>query len=244
MITIKDYEPFAKEFETLYLSRGFGSMNKNELEVLFFHLLKKYGNGFKDKSNFELACALRTSEAKIKRLAYESEMSYGVFGDVEKKDLQTRFLTLLSESKIQKENGTLRFVVEDKFMRSVIYEDLKRSGFYLDTSFNSEIVSIQKEALIALLEMYYSKEEKEEIVSEYKAALQRAKKTVAGTAEEGVTFKHVMGVVFDKCLETGVEKVIEGFGKIDYSQLIKTISGGIRTIGTLIKIVGGIVAFL
>ncbi len=42
MVTITEYEAFAKEFEELYLGRGFGSMNKNELEVLFFHLLKKH----------------------------------------------------------------------------------------------------------------------------------------------------------------------------------------------------------
>lgn len=240
MINIKDYESFARDFEALYLRRGFGSMNKNELEVLFFHLLKKHGEGFKNKSNFELACSLRASEAKIKRLAYEAEMSYGAFGDAEKKSFQTRFLALLAEAKIQKENGTLRFVVEDKFLRSVIYEDLKRQGYYLDTSFNSEIVSIQKDALIALLNMYYADEDKRRIVDEYNAALKKINKT----AEKETSFKHIMGVVFDKCLETGVEKVIDGIGEIDYSKLIKTISGGVNAIGRIIRIVAGIVPYL
>ena len=235
MVTITEYEAFARDFEKLYLGRGFGSMNKNELEVLLFHLLKKHSKDFADKSNFERACALRISETKIKRLAYEANMSYGALDDAEKKELQTQFLSLLSEAKIQNDKGTLRFAVEDKFMRSVIYEDLKQQGFYLDSSFNSEIVSIQKEALIALLDLYYADDKKKEIVDEYKKARKKTKKAT----DEGITFKHVMGVVFDKCLETGTEKMIEGLGKVDYQILIKTVSGGIFAIGSLIKIVIG-----
>ncbi len=240
MVTITEYEAFAKDFEKLYLGRGFGSMNKNELEVLFFHLMKKYSKDLVGKSNFERACALRISETKIKRLAYEANMSYGALDDAEKKDLQTQFLALLSDAKIQNDRGTLRFAVEDKFMRSVIYEDLKQQGYYLDSSFNSEIVSIQKEALIALLDIYFSDDKKKEIVDEYKKARKKAKKAT----EDGTTFNHIMGVVFDQCLEKGTEKIIEGFGKIDYQQLIKTVSGGVKAIGSLIKIVIGFASIL
>lgn len=235
MVTITEYDAFAKDFEKLYLGRGFGSMNKNELEVLFFHLLKKHSKGFASKSNFERACALRISETKIKRLAYEANMSYGALDDAEKEELQTQFLALLSDAKIQNDRGTLRFAVEDKYMRSVIYEDLKQQGYYLDCSFNSEIVSIQKEALVTLLDMYYADDKKKSIVDEYKKARKKAKKST----DEDTTFKHVMGVVFDKCLETGTEKIIEGLGKVDYQQLIRIVSGGVMAIGSLIKIVIG-----
>lgn len=240
MIRIGDKEGFAAGLEKEYLGRGFGSMNKNELEVLFFHLLKRCSEDFKGKSNFQLACLLRIPESRVKRLAYEAEMSYGILGEEEKKELQNKFLQLLDGAKIQNEQGTLRFAVEDKFLRSVIYEDLKQQGYYLDSSFNSEIVSIRKDALIALLDSYYREEDKAAIIDSYKSTLIKI-----GKKEDGViTFKRVMGVVFDKCLETGTGMLIEGLGKIDYQSLIKTISGGIKAIGFLVKIIAGVATIL
>ena len=151
MFKLNDQAKFASEFIDKYLSRGFGSMNKNDVEVLLFTLFKRDGV-LADKSNFELAKMLHITEAKVKRLAYESEI---VYGETEEKVLQKRFLDLLYKTKIQVENGTLRFVVEDKYLRSTIYETLKQNGYYIDSSFNSEIVSVKKEALVFLLDQYY-----------------------------------------------------------------------------------------
>ena len=232
MVTIQNYEEFAKDFERYYLWRGFGSMNKNELEVLFFHLMKEHCPGFKEKSIFQLACELRTSESKIKRLSYEAELSYGKMEAEDKKALQERFLSLLAKAKLQKENGTLRFVVEDKYLRSVIYEDLKQQGYYLDSSFNSEIVSIQKDALIALLDMYYSKKEKDAITNEYKKTIKKVK-----NIDVKDTFKQVMSTVFEKVCEDGTDKVIDGLGTIDYTKLIQFISGGVQALGKIVKVV-------
>lgn len=227
---------FAGEFVREYFGRGFGAMNKNEIEVLIFHLLKRYGD-ITGKTNFQLARELHIPESKIKRLAYEAELSYG--GD-NKEELQERFLALMGKAKIQKENGTLRFVVEDKFLRSSIYEDLKQMGYYLDSSFNSEIVSIQKEALIALLDSYYREEQKEEMLKAYKDA----RKKVGKSEEEGLDFKRMMGLVIDKLLEKGVDAAVEGMKGIDFESLIKSISAGFKTIKAVISIIATIATFV
>lgn len=229
MPTILKPAQFAEEFAKVYFTRGFGSMNKNELEVLIFHLLKKHGD-IDRKSNFQLACDLHLPESKIKRLAYEAELLYGVS---DKTEFQTRFLELLGNAKIQKENGTLRFVVEDKFLRSIIYEDLKQAGYYLDSSFNSEIVSIQKEALVALLDLYFKEEHKSDILEAYKKVRRDAKKADG----EGLSFKEMMSIVFDKALDKGVEAALDGIKDVDYSALIKSFSRGIAGIGAVIHII-------
>lgn len=228
---IKNTE-FATKFEELYLGRGFGSMNKNELEVLFFYLLKEYGD-IKGKSVFQLARDLHVPEAKVKRLAYESELSYG---DTDHKTMQERFLGLLADAKVQKENGTLRFVVEDKYLRSTIYEDLKRQGYYLDSSFNSEIVSIQKDALIALLDSYYQDEDKQKIVDQYK----KARKEVRKADGDAVSFKGVMSVIFNKLLETGADKAAEGLADVGYDSIIRTISQGAKAVTNIVNIIAKI----
>lgn len=229
MAFITDYQKFAAEFEQVYFGRGFGSMNKNELEVLFFYLLKKYGT-IQGASNFQLACELRIPESKVKRLAYEAELTYHM-EDI--RALRERFLFLLGKAKIQKENGTLRFVVEDKFLRSTIYEDLKQRGYYLDTSFNSEIVSIHKDALIELLDLYYGEEEKDELVGEYKKVRKKAGKA----DKEGISFKGVMNTVFNTLIEKGTGAAVDGLMDADYGSMIQAVSQGLKAFKSIISIV-------
>lgn len=230
MSTIIDKEKFAEAFEEQYLKRGFGTMNKNDFEVLFFHLLTSYGDSG-GKSNFELAKDLHISESKVKRLAYEAELLSGAQDD---KAQQEKFLTLLSNAKIQKENGTLRFVVENKYLRSTIFETLKKGGYYLDSSFNSEIVAIHNEALIYLLDIYYSEDDKKEVVDGYRAA-----RRDVGKADSDISFKDVMSTVFKKLLEKGVDEAAdEG---INFKSLIKTLSTGVKAIA---KLVGGVAALV
>lgn len=229
MVPIKDYEGFATEFEKYYFGRGFGSMNKNELEVLFFHLLKKFGD-IQGSSNFQLARTLHIPESKVKRLAYEAELTYQM---EDSKALQERFLLLLEKAKIIKENGTLRFVVEDKYLRSTIYEDLKQRGYYLDTSFNSEIVSIHKEALIELLDLYYEDDKKKELVETYKSVRKKAGKA----DKEGIGFKSVMNTIFNTLIEKGTESAFDGLGDVNYRAMIEAVSHGIKAFKNIISIV-------
>ena len=225
---IKDekYKSFVLEFEDKYLTRGFGSMNKNELEVLFFYLYKEYGD-INGKSNFTLAKELKITESKVKKLSYEAEL---VYGNNDTDTLRGKFLDVISHAKIQKENDTLRFAVEDKFLRSSIYEDLKQEGYYLDSSFNSEIVSIRKEPLIFLLDQYFKEEQKQEIVDAYKAAIKKTK-----TADkEKISFSGVMSMVLGKLLEKGAEKTLD----FDYSQAFITLFAGINKVAMIIKVIG------
>lgn len=226
---------FAEEFEAIYLQRGFGSMTKNELEILFFHLFKKYGD-IRAKSVFDLAREIKLPESKVKRLLYESELMYGMQN---KEEMQARFLKLIADAKIQKENGTLRFVIEDRYLRSTIYNDLKQNGYFLDSSFNSEIVSIHKEALVFLLDQYFKDNDKNEVVQMYKEARKTAKKS-----DVDISFSGVLTTLFDEVLRNTVDATQEGLGSIDYSSLIKLISKGTKAILKIGKIAACVAALV
>lgn len=226
---------FSKDFEKYYLQRGFGSMNKNELEVLFFHLLKEYGD-IGGKSVFELAREMKLPESKVKRLSYESDM---IYGKQDMEEIHKRFLGLISDAKIQKENGALRFVIEDRYLRSTIYNDLKQNGYFLDSSFNSEIVSIQKEALVFLLDQYFKDDDKKEVVRKYKEARKDAKK-----GDVDISFNDVLTTIFDEVLRNTVDATQEGLGSIDYSSLIKIISKGAKAIAKIGKIAACVAALV
>ena len=215
---ILDTNGFVCDFEKYYLNRGFGTMNKNDFEVLFFYLMQTYGD-LGDKSNFALAKELEISEARVKRLAYEADLKYKKESDNE---LRGRFLSLLGKAKLQKDKAGIRFVVEDKYLRSSIYEDLKSDGFFLDYSFNTEIVTIQKDALIKLLDKYYSDDQKDEISKEYK----RVKK-IAGAGDKSL-FSTAMSSLFDAVVQKGVDEV-------NFGEFLGLLSKGVAGIAGIIK---------
>ena len=225
IMQILDTTGFADDFQRYYLDRGFGTMNKNDFEVLFFYLLQTYGD-LQGKSNFSLAKELEVSEARIKRLSYEADLKYKKESD---ERIRERFLSLLGKAQLQKDkdNPYLRFVVEDKYLRSSIYEDLKSDGYFLDFLRNSEVVSIHKDALIRLLDKYYSEEQKKEICDEYKRVRKNVKK------DESSLFPSVMSSLFDAVIQKGVDEV-------DFRSLVKCIAKGAAGISGILKIISAI----
>ena len=63
------------EFLDVYLDKGFGVMNKTEIETLLYHVLKK--NELLSGKCFDDSFALQITEAKARKLIYESQIKYG-----------------------------------------------------------------------------------------------------------------------------------------------------------------------
>jgi len=121
-----------------YLKRGFGSMNKNDFEVwIFYYLLQ---NQLVGKSNYDISVDIRIPESKVKRLRYEAELKYGSPNDPQR--YIDAFEKLLSKSVLKKDGSCVLFIVEDIQLRKFLDSVLKKGGRFSDTSFNSEIVSM------------------------------------------------------------------------------------------------------
>lgn len=150
---------FATEFIRRYSQRGFGSMNKNEFELMIFDLLRKYGN--LKGSNFKISTILQIPESKVKRLIYEADLKYNQYDEDRIKE---EFFKVIEKAKFKKGNEQICFIVEDKYLRSAITSDLKDKGLLYDSSFNSEIMSLHIDAFTELLTMYLPEEKKKDIL--------------------------------------------------------------------------------
>lgn len=155
MINEENYQAFSKFFLDKYFERGFGSMNKTDIEILLFHSLQQFGN-IKDKSDFELCRLLKISESKVKRLRYESHIIYGNQTD---KDLKVRLYSYLSNARFLKDKGYIQFSIEDKFLRNWFYSKVKEINGFTDTSHNSEIVKISSKIFADVLQELYKVKE-------------------------------------------------------------------------------------
>ena len=181
MMELSDKENFSKDFIERYSKAGFGSMNKNDFEVLIFDLLRRYGN-LKDKTNYQASILLQIPESKIKRLTYEADLKYG---NINQQDITNDFFNIIANSKLRADQNKIQFVIENKFLRTSISAKLKELGHFSDSSFNSEIISIHIDSFIDLLENYYPKKSIEQIVKD-------CKESVKADKGEKITFKLIM----------------------------------------------------
>lgn len=191
------------DFLEEYLKKGYGSMNKNDVEVLVFHMLLQQEKtekqfGLKGMTDFAISVELKIPESKVKRLRYESELKYPLYKeDSEKK---VALLQLLNKVQYKQDGKKFVFVVTDKMLRLYISDLLVKDGRFFDTSFNSNIVSLYIEDFIALLKVLFTKQDREKII---KSAKEHIKKQVDQFPEEP-----------NEIFDFAIHKVVEGIARL------------------------------
>ena len=214
---INDKELFSTEFIDIYAKKGFGSMNKSDFETMIFNLLRKYGN-LKDKSNYEISIELQIPEAKVRKLAYESDLKYA---QLTEEKIRIEFFNIVAKSKFRGDLNKVEFVIENKFIRTSISAQLKKIGHYSDSSFNSEIIRIHIDSFIDLLEYYYPDKAVEKILKDCKDSVKKDKDSTE------ITFKSIL------------KKFIDGIstqaGKKTVDLGVAYFTGGIENVSPLIK---------
>lgn len=161
---ISDKDNFANDFFTEYFSRGFGSMNKNDIEVLLVHLLQKY-NGLTGRA-FDKSISLQVSESKVKRLMYEASIVY-ISGEDEQQEneLKKELVEALKTAKVEgsKKDIRIKFIIQNKFVKNKLNDRLISKGYFLDGSFASDVVSISPCDFAELIDSFIPNENKDEI---------------------------------------------------------------------------------
>jgi len=151
--SIKDTKGFVSDFLQEYLSDGIGAKTKREIDILVMNLLMNYA-GLADKSNQELSILLQAPESKIKSLRYEARLKYPPDADYVKRE----FLYILLRSQFDFARGKMVFAIEDEFLRHAIQGQLKSKGMFADSSFNTEIVRIDRNSLETVIGELYGDE--------------------------------------------------------------------------------------
>jgi hypothetical protein len=152
-IKVRDTKGFVEDFLEEYLANGIGAKNKRDIDILVMHLFTKYA-GIAEKSNHELSLLLQAPEAKIKGYLYEARLKYPPEQDYVEKE----FLYTLSKSQFDFQKGVITFVMEDNYLRHAIQGKLKAKGMFADSSFNSELVKINRDSLEEIIRELYGKE--------------------------------------------------------------------------------------
>jgi hypothetical protein len=181
-LTVQDTKRFVDEFLLEYLSDGIGAKNKREIDILIMNLLMQYAD-LSGKSNQELSILLQTPESKIKSLRYEARLKYPPDDEYIKRE----FLYILNRAQFDISRGKIVFVMEDDFLRHAIQGQLKSRGMFADTSFNTEIIRIDKDSLESVIGELYG----EEIAKEFHDGLSETEEQAEG-GDLGASFRDGM----------------------------------------------------
>ena len=186
-----------------YLNRGFGSMNKNDFEVWIFHYL--LNNRFIDYSNYDISIQLRIPETKVKRLRYEAELKYG---EPQNEESYKKSLEKLLERSILKKDGIyIQFIIENIQLRKYLDSILKKGGRFTDSSFNSEIVTIDVDDYEYLVEELWPEKNWKEIYEQANKKLNNNSSTFKDIFKsfcKGIgtqTGKNIVNLTFSGILE-------------------------------------------
>lgn len=159
-----------------YLDRGFGSMNKNDFEVWIFNYLLQ--NRLKGLSNYDISIELKIPESKVKRLKYEAGLKYGDTKDTA--IYASELEVLLNKAQLKKNGLCVQFVIEDIQLRKYLDSLLKQDGRFSDTSFNTEIVSIDADDLGFLMKTIFPSKDWKEFEKKAKKLLDTDNVTFKG----------------------------------------------------------------
>lgn len=203
---------FINKFLSEYLSRGFGSMSKRDIDVLLMHLLMEHTD-LSNENNFNLSIKLKLTESKVKNLKYEANLKYT---ESLEKDIKEEFLSLLSKAKLQvigKETW-ISIVVEDTFLRHAIKAKVKENGSFTDSSFNSEIVKISVDDFSYLMYVFSDDKEQKYIEKEITRLIPDI---------DAISFRKL----FKKFIEEAVESAGKEVGKQGVKMGVTYLSGGV-----------------
>lgn len=171
-----DAKNILKDIMIVYLDKGFGLMNKTEIETLFYHVFRSH-NLLSGKC-FDDSYALQIPESKARKLIYESQVKYGSRNEsVRDANLRKKVGEYLLNAKFVvnkskgESKGEIRFAIEDKYIRVALNAKLRENYYFADTSFNTDIISLDEEAFKQLVSSLVSNYDKDAVYGNFEEKL-------------------------------------------------------------------------
>lgn len=221
-IEINNPAKFSDEFLDKFLESGFGALSKREIEILVYNLLVCYSD-LRTLSNYQKSLKLKISLSKIKNLDLERNLKYTTIDpDTFVKEVFYRLMRN-ANIKLHKASHWILFSIEDDFEREAIIAKLKELKHFSDTSFNKELLTMDKEAFLALVEFCYGK-------AEVKINNEKVEKLLKADGE--ITARSIYKKFLEGAATKAGEKTVE-LGLTFLTGGVSDFSGIIKKIGEL-----------
>jgi hypothetical protein len=149
MLKGKDAEAFVETFLSRYLERGFGSLQKREIDILVFHLLSSVP-AIDGRSNYEISNFLKISEGRVKSLRLEAALKHQPANH--KAVLGKIVLELIDAmTKPDFDGGYVFVALEDPVQKREFEYAVKRTGYPVEYGINRELLKVKPVSLLAIV---------------------------------------------------------------------------------------------
>lgn len=193
-----------EDFMEIYLDKGFGVMNKTEIETLMYHVLKKHG--LLTGKCFDDSLKLLIPEAKARKLIYESQVKYSGRNEDELTDyLRTSVGGCLQHAFLSKNGKEIRFAIEDRYLRVALNAKLRANHYFADTSFNKDIISLDENAFREMVLLLVPNFQKEEVLARLNAVAVSAETRAKEDAKE--IFKDIIKEIMTQGAIDGIKQI-------------------------------------
>ena len=192
------------DFMEVYMDKGFGVMNKTEIETLMYHVFRKHdlltGKCFDDSFKLQIP------EAKARKLIYESQVKYaGRNEDELTAYLRTSVGQCLTHAFLSKNGKEIRFAIEDRYLRVALNAKLRANHYFADTSFNKDIISLDENAFREMILMLVPNFQKDEVLAKLNA-VKLSEETIAKDDAKEIV-KDFIKEIFDKTIIKGIMQI-------------------------------------
>jgi hypothetical protein len=149
MLTDVQKLKFGNDFVERYLSHGFGSMTKSEIDILVFHLISE-AEEIKDESNYKVANKLQITESKVKSLRLNSSLKYkpanhrAVLGNI-----VTRIIDEMQKPEF--ESGQVTITLENPVDQREFEHAVKLAHRNIEYGMNRELLKVKPIALFEIV---------------------------------------------------------------------------------------------
>lgn len=149
-LTQKEKADFADFFMERYLRSDFGVISKREIELILIQGIKESGL-IRGMANYDVSALLGLNERRLKGLLLDAAIKYEA--NTLKGSIKFIINSLIVKDiiKFDHENGYITFSLEDPIVRRDFDNELRKLGYFSDSSFRSDIVKVKDSSFLAFL---------------------------------------------------------------------------------------------
>ena len=147
-IEIRNATKFVRSFLDEYLAGGLGRMQKRDIDVLVLDLLIKDGRYKLPDDLYRAARELKMSETRLRNLFQDVQLRYQQLSE---DDAKAALVKLVDEGAYEMQGKRFKFEVHDPMVGQYFREWVAGVNGLTDSSFNSNIVSVDREVFLEVL---------------------------------------------------------------------------------------------
>ena len=185
-------------------------MNKTDVEVLIYWLLKKHG--LLPTNLNDASIKLKITKSRVQSLDYQASLRYG---QNDTNDLRKEILNIITNAEFTTDKTGVKFSVENKLLRNVITAELNKLNCFNDTSFNRDIISIDFEFFAIFIDQYLfpdasNKKEKENLETKIAQLFEKQFKNMNDNPSQQTKFVQVIAYLLKSVSEGAFKGLTSG----------------------------------